>query len=99
MTAKNIQEDLKNLKVGDRIECNLHGAGQVTEAESATVKKIDEQAGIFWIDSSDGGYVKNSLYAYSTKTGMTINNMVPGFYLKVSAVIPKKTTPKNKASK
>lgn len=95
MTDKpTIKEQLQNLKVGDTLKRDLHGGGFVTEGEDAIVKKIDEQSGIFWTDSSDGGYVKDSLYAYSIATGKSINNMVPGFFHTVREVVSKKTKAK-----
>jgi hypothetical protein len=89
-----LSQDLKNIKVGDKLKMNLHGAGHVTAGEDAVVKKVNQELGIFWTDNSDGGYVESSLYAYSIETGMTINNMISGFFLKVCEVTPKKATTK-----
>lgn len=94
MTDNTLAESLKNIQEGDTIECNLHGAGCVTPADNAVIKKINKNLGIFWTDNSDGGYVADSLYAFSISTGITVNNMIPGFFMKVSKVVPKKKTKK-----
>jgi len=88
MTDKQtLAEQLAKLKVGDFVERNLHGAGQVTKGENVEVFHINKSAGIFWVEEWDEKYLKDSVYAYSLETGKSINNYVPGFYHQVTAIV------------
>jgi len=88
MTDKQtIAVQLAKLKVGDFVERNLHGAGQVTKGENVEVFHINKSAGIFWVEEWDEKYLKDSVYAYSLETGKSINNYVPGFYHQVTAIV------------
>lgn len=81
------KEELVELKVGDFVERNLHGAGHVTKAENSEVFHIDKTAGVFWVEEWDETYLKDSVYAYSLETGKSINNYMPGFYNQVTAIV------------
>lgn len=81
------KEQLAELKIGDFVARNLHGAGHTTKGENAEVFHIDKTAGLFWVEEWDEEYFKDSVYAYSLETGKSINNYVPGFYNQVTAIV------------
>lgn len=84
--TQNIKEQLSQLKVGDFVSKELHGAGEVSDGGTSEVFHIDQKARIFWIEEWDEKYHKDSVYAYSLDTGRSVNNFIAGFYQQVTGI-------------
>lgn len=86
MSKNSIKEILSNLKVGDFVQTELHGAGVVSEGDTKEVFHIDKAKRMFWVEEWDEPYRKDSVYAYSLDTGRTVNNYMPGFFQQVISI-------------
>lgn len=73
--------NLSNIKAGDIVVREIHGASHVTECLTS-IEYVNTDT--IFIQGADEDYSKDSVYSYSRQSGFSNNNYIPGFFARIT---------------